>query len=325
MVSRRHAVIEYRGQPVLHARLQLVERLAGERRPRERAQPARRRPGGDRHRAPALPRRPESRDRRRQGGAAPLGAAASSARPARRSTARGDLFCRQCGGAGRAARRRRRSAPSCGTAVPLPARFCNACGGIAQPRRGRPARDALARATARPTRAERRDRAAPGLAPAASRAPVTLRPQSRPTSWRLPPAPDARPRRPSACRRSAPARWRASGRGCWPASWTWLWWPRCRRCCSRRVLLLVGARAAVGRAVRRPRAVARRCIPLALRPGRRLLHLFWGVRGATPGKQPARAASRGRGRQRPPGLLAARCCACSATCSRPACSASASC
>ena len=78
--ARRHGLAPPRGdrvprQPVLPARLQLLERLAGQRRPRERAQPARRRPGGHRHRAPALPRRPRARGAPGQGRAAPVRAA----------------------------------------------------------------------------------------------------------------------------------------------------------------------------------------------------------------------------------------------------------
>jgi len=41
---------------------------------------------------------------------------------------KGDLYCRQCGGALAADLPPRVVCSSCGTAVPLPARFCNACG-----------------------------------------------------------------------------------------------------------------------------------------------------------------------------------------------------
>ena len=58
------------GEPVLPARLQLLERLGGERRPHQREAAARRRPRGHRHRTPPLPRRP--RGARGQGGAPPV-------------------------------------------------------------------------------------------------------------------------------------------------------------------------------------------------------------------------------------------------------------
>ena len=42
---------------------------------------------------------------------------------------KGDLFCRQCGAAGGPSAPPKAVCTSCGTAVLLPARFCNACGG----------------------------------------------------------------------------------------------------------------------------------------------------------------------------------------------------
>src|SRR6185295_10942823 len=41
---------------------------------------------------------------------------------------KGDLFCRQCGGALAPSTPAKVICTACGTAVPLPARFCNACG-----------------------------------------------------------------------------------------------------------------------------------------------------------------------------------------------------
>ena len=137
MVSRRHAVIEYRGSQYFLRDCNSSQRLAGERRPRQRAQPARRRPGGHRHRAPAVPRGAGRRGRGGQGGAASVRAApAVPGLPGRLPQGRPVLP---------AVRRRRwpRARPakavcaSCGTVVLLPARFCNACGQRAAGRRGR--------------------------------------------------------------------------------------------------------------------------------------------------------------------------------------------
>ena len=133
-------------QPVLPARLQLVQRLAGQRRPRERAEPARRRPRRHRHRAPAVPRGGGRRGGGGQGGAASLRAApAVPGLPGRLPQGRPVLPAVRRVAAPPSAPPKAVCA-SCGTAVPLPARFCNACG-TALPReaRGRAAEAGIAR------------------------------------------------------------------------------------------------------------------------------------------------------------------------------------
>ena len=201
---------------------------------------------------------------RRQGRGAPLGGAARLPRLQVADYRRGDLFCRECG-----AQVAQPSGPpkavcaACGAAVPLPARFCNACGGDAGA--GRPARRGAARR-------------ARGAATPATRSRVPIAPQpSRPAprerrGWRWPPrrqrsaarlAPDAAPRQPASDaeprpeRSGAPRARRApSGPLARPspsrpsraAAWRPSWWTRCSSLSGQAVLLaprrlvLVGAR-----------------------------------------------------------------------------------
>ena len=112
---------------------------------------------------------------------------------------KGDLFCRQCGGAVAPSAPPKAVCASCGTAVLLPARFCNACGRV--PRRG--AASAAGRSGRRRDRRPASTRAEPVPGADAERRGAARR-APRPRSPASPAPAVARPR--TACRAGAPPR-----------------------------------------------------------------------------------------------------------------------
>src|SRR5262245_17362325 len=79
----------------------------------------------------------------------------------------GDLFCKQCGTAVQSVQPKA-VCTACGTAVPLPARFCNACGARLGPDLGQP----IEATSKRPIGADEPEPAQPGDKPAGPEQPV---------------------------------------------------------------------------------------------------------------------------------------------------------
>jgi uncharacterized RDD family membrane protein YckC len=214
---------------------------------------------------------------------------------------RGDLFCRECG-----AQVAQPSGPpktvcaSCGTAVPLPARFCNACGATLVEDAQRVEELAVAK------EAGRRDTQPVPIPPPAQPTPPRAAgsmamapepqapPQIQPPEPRRQAAPEARVERPSLPEgRAEPATRRASepaefgsrlaafvvdtvfvlsGQAVMLAPVGWYWWAReAPRTPADVTFLPVFASATL--------------VPLALLLGALYHVYFWSVKGATPGKE----------------------------------------
>ena len=259
---------------------------------------------------------------------------------------RGDVFCRDCGAqVARPTGPPKSVCPSCGSAVPLPAKFCNACGTVL-PEGELPAGDASP-PEPRTTEGDRDVTPSGGLlsgaraGQSAARAPA-LSPEPPPSSRPSPePPPPARTRRPSSPPvrrlvppRTAPPRRRApqtvpggfgrrlaaglvdavfvlSGQAVMLVPVGYYWWSREPPTAPGDVSFL-------------PIAVTVTLAILAVLLGA-LYHIyFWGVRGTSPGKELLELqveSDDGRCPDRPgPGRRSA----CSATCSRRRASASAS-
>ena len=210
---------------------------------------------------------------------------------------RGDLFCRECG-----TQVAQPSGPpkavcaSCGTAVPLPARFCNACGATlaADGQRLEGAQEDARRDTQPVPLVAPEPPSAPRAAGSMAMAPERHAPPPPPAE----PKPEATPaavverratrdRRaePSAPRRSTPADFAGrlaafvvdgvfvlSGQAILLAPVGWYWWAReAPRTPSEVSFLPVLASATL--------------VPLALLLGALYHVYFWSVKGATPGKE----------------------------------------
>jgi uncharacterized RDD family membrane protein YckC len=237
---------------------------------------------------------------------------------------RGDLFCRECG-----APIPQPSGPpkavcaSCGTAVPLPARFCNACGAalaadgrrLEEPGKAAPEVEAPVPTTPPDALPERNEspsvtrasppadeaagvRAAGSMAMAPVREAVSHRRQAEP-SREAPPAPRA-DRPPPSGRRAEPAREAARPRSAAPAAPAGFG-ARLLAGVFDTVFVLSGQAAILApvayywwarEAPRTPAEVSFlpiltsvALVPLALLLGALYHVYFWSVRGATPGKE----------------------------------------
>ena len=215
MVSRRHAVIEYRGsQYFLRDCNSSNGSLVNGDRVSERSLR-----DGDLvaiGTARLLFRDERDRGGPGQGGASILRRRACVCPSCQADHRKGDLFCRQCGASLAPAAPPKAVCASCGTVVPLPARFCNACGTPlpaevrAADRRALAAGGTVAtrlrrRTPARPRRAGR-SRGSPREPALRSRAPRPRRPAPplvAPAAPEPPPAAAVAP--PEPARPSAPA------------------------------------------------------------------------------------------------------------------------
>jgi len=224
---------------------------------------------------------------------------------------RGDAFCRECGAGLPAEPPERSTCPACGTRVPLPARFCTGCGvelpGLAVASSPTEEHGASAGvvpaaedvgappAAAAPARPE----AGRAATPAAARRPAPL-PIAPPAPRRtLPPLPAARqragaePEPPGLDRRFAAAIIDAGlvalGQLLVLTPTLLYWW-------SRELPASLGALPLL------PVALSLLDLAVALGLGALYFALFWGVRGATPGKQLLGLAVEGRDGSYPIGL-----------------------
>jgi uncharacterized RDD family membrane protein YckC len=215
---------------------------------------------------------------------------------------RGDLFCRECGeqvaqptGPPRAV------CASCGSAVPLPARFCNACGAGLSPdgqRLGEPAQDARQDTHPVPVVASVEEPAAPRAKGSIAIAPEPQEDAPLPAGWAsavtpLPQAgrasgarerrsqPAAKPPRATGAAAPLSSRLAAglvdavfvlSGQAILLAPVGWYWWSREVPTAPAEVSYL-------------PVLASVTLVPLALLLGALYHVYFWSVKGATPGKE----------------------------------------
>jgi uncharacterized RDD family membrane protein YckC len=210
---------------------------------------------------------------------------------------RGDVFCRECGAqVAQPSGPPKAVCPSCGTAVPLPARFCNGCGGTLAPDGARveepaEAEEVASRRRTHPIPLAARPQPAPVASGSMAMAPelrAGRRPSSDPSG-----APAREPRlaerRPEvaapAARAQAPApagsRFAAafvdgvfvlSGQLAILAPVAWYWWARETPRTPAEVSYL-------------PVLASFTLLPLALLLGALYHVYFWTVKGATPGKE----------------------------------------
>ena len=205
---------------------------------------------------------------------------------------RGDLYCRECGAqVAQPSGPPKAVCPSCGTAVPLPARFCNGCGATLSPDGER---------VEGPPEAARRDTRPVPVSPPAEAAPVASgsmamapepragrqpssdplhEPAGRPAAERRPEAPSraaraARPATPGSRLAAAlvDAVFVLSGQVVMLAPVAWYWWARDVPRAPADVSYL-------------PLLASFTLPPLALLLGALYHVYFWSVKGATPGKE----------------------------------------
>jgi uncharacterized RDD family membrane protein YckC len=207
---------------------------------------------------------------------------------------RGDLFCRECG-----AQVAQPSGPpkavcaACGAAVPLPARFCNACGETLAPDGQRIVEPPPSEPKAHDTQPVPLDAGEPAKPRASGSMAMAADPQAAPASEPVPerePKPERPARRPPAAAPAgrpdlepadAASRLAAfmvdavfvvSGQAVLLAPVGWYWWAREAPRSAADVSLL-------------PVVAAVTLLPLALLLGVLYHVYFWSVKGATPGKE----------------------------------------